>query len=113
MDSSPSPQATGVSATQYAWFFGALPALSAFIPVLVTAAQSATVPEDRRILVILFLILKRVYMYSIALSIVDVAARRSVTSPPGLGMSLYACPQFPYTHAGSSHEKYAYSGMLS
>jgi hypothetical protein len=76
----------GVSAAQYAWFFGALPALSAFFPVLTTAAQTASVPEDRRFLIILLLILKRVYLYSIALSIVDVAARRSVSSPPGLGM---------------------------
>ena len=74
-----------VSASQYTWFFLALPALSAAFPALVEAAQAATEQEDRRALIIAFLILKRVYLYACAASIVDIAARRSRDVPQRLG----------------------------
>lgn len=77
-----------VSAFQYAWLLAILPGLSAVFPAIVTAAQDAAVPEDRRFLVILFLLLKRIYLYSCALSIVDVAARRSVVAPAALGQRI-------------------------
>ena len=48
-------------------------------------AYSATVPEEKRTLIILLLILKRVYIYCLAISAVDIASRRSFISPEGLG----------------------------
>ena len=81
----PAPALGAVSASQYTWFFLALPALSAAFPALVEAAQAATEQEDRRALIIAFLILKRVYLYACAASIVDIAARRSRDVPQRLG----------------------------
>jgi hypothetical protein len=74
-----------VSRLQYAWFFAGLPGGSAVFPLLVDAAQSASEQSDRRALIIAFLILKRVYLYAWAVSIVDMAARRSKDIAQGLG----------------------------
>ena len=74
--------------SQYAWFFGILPALSNVFPYLIQQASASTVPEEKRIYIILFLILKRVYLYAIALSSVDIAARRSINLPSKLGKRL-------------------------
>ena len=76
---------SNVSRLQYAWFFAGLPAGSAVFPLLVDAAQSASEQADRRALIIAFLILKRVYLYAWAVSIVDMAARRSKDIAQGLG----------------------------
>jgi len=74
-----------VSALQYVWFLLALPVGAAIFPALVAAAQAATDQEQRRALIIAFLIMKRVYLYAAAISIVDVAARRCRDLPLGLG----------------------------
>jgi len=74
-----------VSALHYVWFLLALPAGAAIFPALVAAAQAATDQEQRRALIIAFLIVKRVYLYAAAISIVDVAARRCRDLPLGLG----------------------------
>ncbi len=74
--------------SQYAWFMLALPSLANIFPYLIQSASSSTVPEEKRFLIILLLILKRVYLYAIALSTVDIAARRSVNLPPELGKRL-------------------------
>eukprot|EP00277_Geminigera_cryophila_P011512 CAMPEP_0179454812 /NCGR_PEP_ID=MMETSP0799-20121207/38764_1 /TAXON_ID=46947 /ORGANISM="Geminigera cryophila, Strain CCMP2564" /LENGTH=173 /DNA_ID=CAMNT_0021253241 /DNA_START=263 /DNA_END=785 /DNA_ORIENTATION=- len=74
-----------VGTGQYLWFFGVLPAASAMFPALVSAAQAASTQDERRTLIIAFLIMKRVYLYSWAVSIVDVAARRARDVPRELG----------------------------
>ena len=74
--------------TQYAWFMLILPSISNVFPYLIQSASSETVPEDKRFLIILFLILKRVYLYAVALSTVDIAARRSTNLLPKLGQRL-------------------------
>lgn len=57
-------------------------------PHPVAQASTAAVPEDRRALIILLLILKRVYIYLVAISCVDIAARRSFAAAEGLGQRI-------------------------
>ena len=82
------PNLAEVGLGQYVWFFSALPSLSLIFPSLVEVAQAASVGEDRRFFIVLLLILKRVYLYFVALSTLDVAARRSVNVLPKLGERL-------------------------
>jgi hypothetical protein len=74
--------------SQYTWFMMILPSMSNIFPYLIQSASSSTVPEEKRFFIILFLILKRVYLYAVALSSVDIAARRSVNLPSELGKRL-------------------------
>lgn len=74
-----------VSAVHYTWFLAILPALALGFNPLYDAAQASSVPEDKRTLIILLLILKRVYIYLLAITTVDIAARRSVEAAEGLG----------------------------
>ena len=74
--------------SKYASVFVVLPLLSNAFPYLITMAQAATEQDERRALIILFLILKRVYLYCMAISIIDLAALRSVDLPSSLGSRL-------------------------
>lgn len=88
--------ATGglASGVQHLWFLCVLPLLSLGFPPLVEAAASATAaPEDKRALIIALLILKRVYLYAMAVSIVDMAAKRSTSAPADFGARLRALNQ--------------------
>ena len=73
---------------QYTWFFSVLPLISLCFPFLLESASSSNIPEEKRFFLILLLIVKRIYLYFLALSTVDVAARRSFNCPPELGQRL-------------------------
>eukprot|EP00960_Hanusia_phi_P037995 753238-Hanusia_phi.AAC.1 len=80
--------ARGDFLTKYTSIFVLLPLLSNVFPYLITMAESAAGQDERRNLIILFLILKRVYLYCMAISIVDLSALRSIDLPSSLGSRL-------------------------
>lgn len=105
-----------ISASTYITVFGILPVISffAFDQLLKQVTDFNLAAIDRQLWIIALLLSKRLYIYAVALTTVDLAAKRSVDLPGSLGkvtLKVYNCSRITYyrltlsTHSTSVRHK--------
>jgi hypothetical protein len=90
-----------INAGTYLTVFGILPVVSylTFDALLLQITDFNLAAADRQIWIILLLLSKRLYIYALALTTLDLAAKRSVELPGSLGKVIYVscvCFVFPF-----------------
>jgi hypothetical protein len=91
-----------INAGSYVTVFGVLPVLSYFTfdALLLQITDFNLAAADRQIWIILLLLSKRLYIYALALTTLDLAAKRSVELPGSLGKVIYvSCIYFVFPFA--------------
>ena len=93
----PIPESNLINASTYLTVFGILPFFSFFTFdwLLSQITDFNLAPADRQLWIIALLLSKRLYIYAVALTTVDLAAKRSVDLPGSLGQVINIISLYP------------------